>query len=165
MSEQPDKYDYARFGSKAKRVGQAVQDILNQENKPSITAEEISESRQEQYMRNLQEAADLGKKEFQSPFYVVYLYNKEHWAVNVVRGRFVRRQTEPLSENMMTMFPYYAKDVWKIDYEKGSIDYMWTLPALETFKQIQKNKQFYDENLVGWVNDPFGKKKPFQGKN
>jgi len=148
MTEKSDKYDYNRFGSKAKRVGQAVKDILDSENKPIISAEEISEGRQEKYLRDLQEAADLGKKEFQSPFYVVYLYNKPHWAVNVIRGQFVRRQTEPIPENMMTLFPYYAKDVWKVDVEKGSVDYLWTLPALETFNLIKKNAQFYDEKLV-----------------
>ena len=164
MSKEQDKYDYDRFGKKAKRVGQAVYDILSKDNNPVVTAEDITENRQRQYLKDLQEAADLGKKEFYSPFYVVYLYNKEMWAANVVRGRFVRRQTEPIPENMMVLFPYFGKDVWKIDYEKGTVDYLWTLPSMETFKQIKKNKEFYSKELTDWLQDPFGKKKPFEDK-
>lgn len=144
----PDKYDYHRFGSRAKRVGQAVYDILAQGNHPHITAEDITEARQEQYLKDLKEAADLGKKEFESPFYVVYLYNKEHWAENVVRGRFVRRQTEPSRDTMISMFPYYGKDVWKVDYNLCTVDFCWTQPALENNKQILAHKEQYDPALV-----------------
>jgi hypothetical protein len=143
-----DKYDYERFGSKAKRVGQAVYDILNATSRPQITAEDITEARQEQYLKDLKEAAELGKKEFQSPFYVVYIYNKEHWAENVVRGRFVRRQTEPLREVLIQDFPYFGKDVWKVDYNKCTVDFQWTQPALENTRQILAHKSDYDEKLV-----------------
>lgn len=143
-----DKYDYERFGSKAKRVGQAVYDILKAGNHPKITAEDICEARQEQYLKDLQEAAELGKKDFQSPFYVVYLYNKEHWAENVVRGRFVRRQTEPLRETLIQDFPYFGKDVWKVDYDRCTVDFQWTQPALENTKQILRNKNDYAKELV-----------------
>lgn len=149
-----DKYDYNRFGSKAKRVGQAVHDIITKGDMYAPTAEEISEERQKQYLKDLQEAADLGKKEYTSPFYVVYLFNKEHWSPLVNRGRFVRRQTEPIPENMMKLFPYFSKDVWRIDADKGTIDYQWTLPSLENFRQILKNKDQYSEDLVKWTAKP-----------
>jgi hypothetical protein len=156
-----DKYDYDRFGLKAKRVGQAVYDILKRGNEYVPTAEEIAEERQDQYFKDLKQAAELGKKEFNSPFYVVYLFNKEQWSPLVNRGRFVRRQTEPEPENMMTMFPYYQKDVWKVDYDSSRIDYMWTLPPLETFKQILTHKDLYDPALVKWTENCTSEKKPY----
>lgn len=157
-----DKYDYNRFGKKGKRVGQAIVDINSKENLPTITAEEIAESRQSQYIRDLQEAANLGAKEFESPFYVIYLANKEPWSVQLTRGRFVRRQTEPLPENMMTLFPYFSKDCWKIDVKTGSIDYMWTLPSLENFNEILKHKQSYDPALSQWTENSLNEKTPYE---
>ena len=144
----PSKYEYDRFGKHGQRVGQAVYDILNATSRPQVTAEDITEARQEKYLKDLQEAAELGKKEFTNPFYVVYLYNKEHWAENVVRGRFIRRQTEPLRETMITMFPYFGKDVWKVDFDRCVVDYRWTQPALENNNQIQQHKEQYDPRLV-----------------
>ncbi len=165
MTESKDKYDYNRFGCKAKRVGQAVHDIISKGVFPTITAEEIAEERQKRYIEDLNEAAELGSKEFESPFYVVYLFNKEHWSPLVNRGRFVRRQTEPIPENMMTMFPYFQKDVWKIDWDNGKVEYLWTLPALETFKQILQHKDLYDKDLVDWAKDPCGEKEPYKASN
>jgi len=146
MSE--DKYTYNRFGSRGKRVGQAVYDILNATSRPQVTAEDICEARQEKYLKDLHEAAELGKTHLQSPFYVVYMYNKEHWAANVVRGRFVRRQTEPLRETLIKDFPYFGKDVWKVDYDRCVVDFLWTQPSLENTNQILNHKSDYDEKLV-----------------
>ena len=160
MSEDT-RYDYNRFGSKAKRVGQAVHDILSRGNFDNITAEDIAEARQEQYIKDLKEAAELGMKEFSSPFYVVYLFNKEPWSALVNRGRFVRRQSEPLPENMMSMFPYYNKDVWKIDSDRSSIDYLWSLPGYETFREILRHKDQYDPSLVKWMENPMEEKEPY----
>lgn len=159
-----DKYDYNRFGSKAKRVGQAVVDILSKEHLPSITAEDISEERQKEYIENLHKAVEVGhnEKKYSDPFYVVCLYNKEPWAVNVVRMRFLPRQTEPMPENMMTMFPYFGKDVWQVHYDKGDLKYLWTLPSIENFRQILKNTKLYDSNLAKWTADPLGKKSAFE---
>jgi len=159
-----DKYDYNRFGSKAKRVGQAVVDILSKEHLPSVTAEDIAEGRQKQYIEDLYKAIEVGhnEKKYSDPFYVVYLYNKEPWAVNVVRGRFCPRQTEPVPENMMTMFPYFGKDVWEVHYNKGDLKYLWTLPSMENFKQIVKNAKVYDENLAQWTASPIKEKTPFE---
>jgi len=161
MPNEEKRYDYNRFGVKAKRVGQAVADILNKGDVYVPTAEEIAEERKEQYLKDLKEAADLGSKEFQSPFYVVYLFEKPHWSTIVGRGRFVRRQTEPLPENMMTNFPYFTKDVYKIDVEKGEINYLWTLPSIENFKEILKHKEQYDPAMAEWMANPCEEKKPY----
>jgi hypothetical protein len=161
MTNEEKKYDYDRFGVKAKRVGQAVSDILSKGDVYVPTAEEIAEERQQQYLRDLKEAADLGSKEFQSPFYVVYLFNKEHWSPLVSRGRFVRRQTEPIPENMMSLFPYFTKDVYKVDIDKGEISYLWTLPSLENFNQILKHKDQYDPAMSEWMAHPCDEKKPY----
>jgi hypothetical protein len=156
-----DKYDYDNFGKKGKRVGQAVTDIMSMENKPVVTAEDIADARQSQYIKDLEAAAELGIKEFKSPFYVVFLFNKEKILPTAPRGRFVRRQTEPLPENMVTMFPYFAKDVWKVDYEKGTIDYLWTLPSLENIRQMLKHKDQYDPALEEWLKHPTAEKTPY----
>lgn len=162
-----DKYDYNRFGMTAKRVGQAVVDILSKDDHRDITAEEITESRQTEYRKGLEEAARVGheEKKYSSPFYIVYLYNKEHWAVNVVRGKFCPRQTEPIPENMVTFFPYWGKDVWKVDYEKGKCEYLWTLPALETIKQILNHKELYDPALSEWTAKPLSEKTEYSNSS
>ncbi|MBE3085573.1 MAG: hypothetical protein IMZ64_05075 [Bacteroidetes bacterium] len=156
-----DKYSYNRFGSKGFRVGQAINDIILKNENLHITAEDIAEERQAQYMKDLQEAADLGKKEFDSPFYVVYLCNKEAWTDIMSRGRFVRRQSEPIPKNMVELFPHFSKDVWKIDAKKGSIDYLWTMPSLENIRNILRNKSQYDPALTKWASDPTKEMTPY----
>ena len=62
---------------------------------------------------------------------------------------------------MVKLFPAFGKDVWRIDKDKGSIDYLWTLPSYENFNQILKNKQFYDPALNEWLTNPHQEMKEY----
>ena len=148
-----DKYAYNRFGSKATRVGQAVYDILAKGENINVTAEDISENNQQKYIAELNIAADRGRKMYQSPFYVVVLFNNEPSLINVGRLRFFPRQTEPTKEVLMMIFPYFHKDLWKIEENVGPI-YQYTLPSLENFRDILKNKNSYAEDLSKWTAEP-----------
>jgi hypothetical protein len=141
-----DKYAYNRFGSKATRVGQAVYDLMVRGDNQTLTAEDIAENNQQKYISELFIAVDRGMKSYEVPFFIVVLFNNEPSLVNVGRLRYCPRQTEPTKEFLMTAFPYFHKDLWKIEEGKGPV-YQYTLPSLENFREILKNRNSYSEDL------------------
>jgi len=162
-----DKYKYDRFGCDSTRVGQALIDLSAKENEYTATAEEIAEARQPRYIQELEKAALAGfqDKMYEFPFYVVCLTNKdmslEHFSVRAPRIRFCPRQTEPIPENMYKDFPYFQKDVWKID--KGfTAEYLWTMPSLENVLEISMHPESYDRATVEWTRNITSEKRPYR---
>lgn len=155
MDSKDKRYSYDRFGKKGARVGQA---ILDMEAKPQYRQEvgETVEEMTQKYYDGLIEAATLGKKEFDSPFYVVILRKKETingQIVNVLRHKYIRRQTKPSAKFLREEFSNSDHDVYEVNGNDLSINYLWTLPTKQDAKTIMKNPDLYDERLVGWIKD------------
>ena len=142
-----DKYDYKRFGCNAKRVGQAVTDILKQGSHPTYTAEDIIDGYQYEYVKHLENCIADNLNKYESPFYVLVLSHKESWAENVVRNWFVARQTAPEGQWMISQYPHHMKTLYRVD-NKGDISVEWVLPGLSDIKVIFKNPSQYDPDLV-----------------
>lgn len=163
MSEIEKKYSYDRLGVKAVKIGRAALDAIEKNANILVTAEDIVENRGVEYLKGIQKAIANGLEEkFTYPFHVVYLYGKPHWATTVIRGVFVARQTEPSRETMLADYPYWGKDVWRVT--ENGYEYLWTMPSLENMREIQKNKQTYDESLVEWTAKPWEEKKSYNDK-
>ena len=90
MDAKDPKYQYKRFGMEAKRVGQAVVDILSKE-QPNQTVEETLEQMAPEYLKQMEIAIQEGSERHQNPFYVLVFTHKEMWAANVMRNWFVSR--------------------------------------------------------------------------
>ena len=148
-----DKYDYDRFGCSAKRVGQAVADILEKDNHGIITAGEITESQADKYRISLEEAIITGTKLYKSPFFILVITNKEFWAENVVRNWFIPRQTAPYATTLYQFYPNHMKTLYMVDIEKGQIEIMWSIPGVQDMITIMKNCLMYHPKLVQWVED------------
>jgi len=142
-----DKYKYDRFGQKSTRAGQAAYDILEKQTNEQYTPEDILDSYAKDFYKSLEEAIELGSKDFDPPFYILYLMNKEPWAVNVVRGRFVRRQTEPTAKFIMQEFPNFTKVLYEVDIRTGKVEELWTLPGIQEMPEILKHPLSYSEKL------------------
>ena len=143
-----DKYTYNRFGSKGARVGQAVVDVLSNRQNESYSAEDILDAYTKDFYKELEQALEEGSNVYQSPFYIVFLANKEMWADNVVRAKWVKRQTKPTSRFLVDSFPNYMKILFKADKEKGAVELLYTLPGLPEIPEILRNPLSYDEQLV-----------------
>lgn len=148
-----DKYDYDQFGCSAKRVGQAVVDILSKDNHGIITAGEITESQADKYRRSLEDAIDTGTKLYKSPFFVLVVTNKEFWAENVVRNWFVPRQTCPYASTLYQFYPNHMKTLYMVDVDKGQFEIIWSLPGVQDMNSIIKTPHLYHPRLVQWITD------------
>ena len=137
------------------KLGQAVYDILSKE-QAIQTAEETTEAMTPKYYEELLKAADLGKNQFESPFYVVVLRKKN--TVNgtvecVLDHKYVRRQTKPSAVMMRQDFPNHDHDVYEIDSRKGCISYLWTLPTAQDCLKVTDFPGSYHPDLVKFIKD------------
>jgi len=147
----PDKYDYERFGSKAKRVGQAVSDILNSSTNVLTTAGDVIEGYKHKFTEELEKTIKDNVDRYDDPFYVLVLTKKEMWADNMVRNWFVARQTRPRSVDMMGEYANHTKTLYKVNKARGDVNLVWTLPGYEECKTVINNQAMFDCDLVNWV--------------
>ena len=67
-NEQPkDKYDYNRFGSHAKRVGQAVVDILSKPHQEQTVGETL-DAYSPDYAKEIEKCIEENQHKYKSPF-------------------------------------------------------------------------------------------------
>ena len=150
-----NKYINDTFGRQGKRVGQAVHDILSKD-QPSYTVEDILSEYGKDYCIEFENTIEANKKKYTSPFYIFVLTKKEFYANNVVRNWFIARQTPPHASDMMKQYPNHTKTLYIVDYTKGRVRVVWTIPGYEECKSIMNQPDKYDEQLCEWVLDCFG---------
>ena len=156
MPDDPiDKYDYKRFGSNAKRVGQAVYDILKQGSQPTYTTEDIIDGYQHEYVKEFEKCIEHNKDKYDNPFYILVLSHKEHWAENVMRNWFIARQTAPSAYDMICQFANHMKTLYKID-NSGELKVEWTLPGIQDIRSILNHPDRYDPILVKYCANAIG---------
>ena len=135
------------------KLGQAVYDILSKEQHVQ-TVEETTAAMTPKYFEELSKAVDSGCKDFSSPFYVVVQRKKETIngsVTNVLRHKYVTRQTKPYAYFLRTEFPNADHDLYEVDSEKGTMTLLYTLPTAQDSKTILKNAEMYDPKLVEWI--------------
>lgn len=142
------RYSYNRFGSKGKRVGQAVVDILS-EDQPTYTAGEIIDGYAPKFAEELQRAVETGLRLYRPPFYVFVLSHKEMWAENVVRNWFIPRQTAPYALDAMAEYPHRTKTLYLVS--PSEVKVVWSLPGIEDCKTVLARKEMYAPELVEWI--------------
>jgi len=147
-----DKYDYDRFGCHAKRVGQAVVDILSKPYETQTVGETL-EAYAPDYSREIEKCVESKKYIYKSPFYVFVITKKEMWAENVVRNWFIARQTPPYAFEMMEQYPNATKTLYMVDARKGHLEALWSLPSWQDCITIAKHPEQYDPKLVKWIED------------
>ena len=148
--DETGKYDYNRFGAKGQRVGQAVYDIISQDQREQTAEETIFEFGPD-FVKELETAVETGAKRFASPYYVLVLSKKEMWACNVMRNYFIPRQTFPRGTEMVQQYPNHTKTLYKIDAKKGDLKIIWSIPGHQECQIVAKNPGQYDPQLVEWI--------------
>lgn len=152
-----DKYDYNQMGSKAKRVGQAVVDILSGPCEPQTVGETL-DAYGPDYAKAIEECVEENLGRFSDPFYVFVITKKEFWAENVVRNWFIARQTPPHAFNMMEQYYHHTKTLYIVNARKGQIKICWSLPGYEDCICVAKNPHLYSPELVSWIEQCFTRK-------
>ena len=145
-----DKYDYNRFGSKGKRVGQAVVDILSKEQAPQ-TVEETIEAFGPDFAKELEKTIEDNRHKYSSPFYVFVLTKKEMWACNLVRNFFIARQTAPKADQMIWDYPNFLKTLYEVNADKGKCEPKWSIPGHQECLSIARHPYMVDPTLCEWI--------------
>ena len=151
MDSSDKRYDYNRFGMKGKRVGQAVADILS-EDQLVYTSQDIIDGYSEKYTKEFQDTIEKNKHKYKDNFYVLVFSNKEMWAENVVRNWFVARETAPHATDMIAQYPHHMKTLYLVNAGKGLLSICWSLPGIQDILVILKNPSLYNEELVKWIS-------------
>ncbi len=149
-----EKYAYNRFGKKGTRVGQAVVDILSQQ-QASQTVGDVLDGYGPDYARQIEECVEQNQSKYKSPFYIFVLTKKEFWANNLVRNWFIARQTPPHAFDMMEQYSNYTKTLYIVDADRGKLEIVWSLPGFDDCIAVAKNPGAYDPQLVKWIEDCF----------
>jgi hypothetical protein len=152
MDSEDPKYTYNRFGSKGKRAGQAVVDILSRDN-PSCTVQDVIDGYAPDFLKHFETAVENGSRQYEGEFHIFVLSKKEMWAVNLVRNWFIPRKSAPDSLEMMIWYPHHTKTLYKVNPKIGEVGLQWSVPGLEECKSILKNKDIYAPELVKWIED------------
>jgi hypothetical protein len=150
-------YSYNRFGIEGQRVGQAVTDILSKE-QPTYTVEDILDTSGQDFLKEVIKIADENKTKFEAPFHIFVLTNKDlgqFGVANVMRNKFVPRQTAPNMMDMMEQYSGSVKSLFEVNKEKGEITLLWCLPAYQDCLSILKTPNSYDPQLVAWIDECF----------
>lgn len=131
-----------------KTVGQVAVELQQQANVP-ISAIEVAQAQEKEYLDNLMFAVKHARKEVKCPsweceqnckdrlalkddLFIEVLLKKEEKLENVLRNYFVVRKTCPL--------PFYDHTVYKYEAKKEDISYLWTVPDRETCMIFIENK-------------------------
>lgn len=154
MDSKDPRYYYNKHGAKGARVGQAVADILSQD-QPTYTAGEILDGFGARYAQELEKTVNNSMSKFKPPYYILALTKKEFWADNVVRNWFIPRQSAPYAMDMMVQYPNHTKTLYVVDDIRGDIKVAWSVPAYEECKSVLKNPSIYHPELVKWIEDTF----------
>jgi len=152
-----DPYDYNRFGSKAKRVGQAALDLVSKDPQPQTVGETI-DAFGPKYAEEIEKAIEDNKDKYKSPFYILVLTKKEYLIINAVRNWFIARQTAPYAFDMMEQYPEHTKTLYIVDARQGKIKILWSLPGFQDCITVAKNPHLYAPELIRWIELCFNKK-------
>jgi hypothetical protein len=104
-------------------VGKASLELMQQIHEQYSPIEYEREMHKE-YEKNILECIDTHKKLFASDFYVVVLRKRERLMENVYRTYFLGRLSCPT--------PTYDQTVYKYHYKEEALEFIWTIPDLET---------------------------------
>ena len=106
-----------------KTVGAIVSE-LSQKQPETLDPIEIQRATEQDYIKNLTEAVDRGYQRYKTSFFIEVQTKDEKILQNTFRLYFIDRKSCPT--------PNYDQTVYRFNYEKGQIEYIWTVPDRET---------------------------------
>ena len=92
---------------------------------------ELQREMQKDYMDNLIECVEEFRKHSSGNFFVVVLTKKEKHLQNILRNMFLARFSCPTPTCDQAVFRYNAED--------DAIEFLWSLPDLETCEMFRQN--------------------------
>ena len=124
-------------------VGKIASDLLLKTPETSDVIE-LERSMQEDYIKNLIDTCNNGIKKYSKDFFVVVITKNEKLMPNVFRNYYFDRSTCPT--------PDYDQSVYKYDYSRQELEYIWTIPSKDACHHLKDNAlQVQEKRLLDFV--------------
>jgi hypothetical protein len=133
---------------KTKQTAGAIYTQLQSQRQESITAFEMQEAMQEDYIPKLVAQVELDKKKIKGDLFIEVVTKRDPLMPKMVGNWFKSRLTCPT--------PNYDQSVFHYDRRKDSIEYLWTIPDLPMCKFLIRhalNLSELDKSLLKYVLD------------
>ena len=133
--------------NKKETVGKASYDLALKNHTPEHVIDYGQEMRKD-YIDNLIECAQSGRKTYHGDFFIVVLNKRERLMDNTFRNFFLHRKSCPT--------PTHDQTVFKYDASKEEIEFIWVVPDMETcviFLQNADNIDPEERGLLKFVLD------------
>ena len=132
---------------KKENVGKSSYDLLMQEHK-QFSAIEYEREMHKDYEKEINACIKHHSNIFKEDFFVVVLRKRERLKDNVLRTYFFGRRSCPT--------PTYDQTVYKYSYHTGDIEFIWTIPDLETCTVMNRDALLVpkeERDLLNFVFD------------
>ncbi len=129
-------------------VGKISSDLLMNSDYLDHSPEEQMREQLEDYEKNVLEAIEIGKKQYDGDFYIVVETKKEPKMKNVIRNYFIARQTCPT--------PTYDNSVYKYHWKDEHLEFLWVLPSRDVYNMFKDRALEIpsdQKELLGYVLD------------
>lgn len=88
----------------------------------------------------------ISKHKNYAPVYFISVWTqKDPFSINVIKRKYIVRKTCP--------FPDWNSEVYSYDNRDCQVRLEWVLPSEQDSLNILKNKEIYDKQLVGYIQD------------
>ena len=159
MDAKDKKYSYERFGSNAKRVGQASIDLMSQA-QGHISVEDIlyDMGLEQGLKKSILDEFQRTRGHYPEKYYILSLTKHElgQFGVNNVLKHSARSFVLPLDmQEVMNAHRNAMKNFFSVYSKTEDIRLVWSLPSYEECISILKNPAIYDADLVGFVEECF----------
>ena len=104
-------------------VGKIAVDLMSKPQE-SLSPIELEREMQSEYMTHLMDCIDAHYSLFSGDFFVQVITKNEKLLPNVFRNYFAARRSCPT--------PDYDQSVYKYNREKGTVEYIWTIPSKDS---------------------------------
>src|SRR5882672_8312014 len=115
---------------KRQTVGKIAHDLLNKTDvyDKSVTVIDQQRESQKDYIKELLEAVERGRKRWPADFYIHVETKVEPLMLNTLRHYFIDKGACPT--------PFYDQSVFRYNSAVEQIEYLWTIPDKETCEHL-----------------------------
>jgi len=111
-------------------VGKIAVDLMSKPQE-ELSPIELEREMQSDYMKHLLDCIDVHYDIFPGDFFVQVITKNEKLLPNVFRNYFAARRSCPT--------PDYDQSVYKYNRQKGTVEYIWTIPSKDSCYHLLQN--------------------------
>lgn len=121
---------------KTPTVGEKAYELLTDKNPLSLTAEEIREEADKEFIKEMEDVIQKNQHR-KGKYYIQIVLKKERVSENIIRRYLIPRESEPLADYDTTLYSFDNRD--------QKLRYHWTVPDPTTCHYLLTNEHSLPE--------------------